>query len=126
MQVQTHHIHFRCLDPKKTQTYYVDILGATNPGSFEGPFGWVYTVECHGYTLFFASAPVNLTMPAAAEEPHWGVYQLAWRVDDLAALLADIKAKGGVIKKDIFVPRPGWLAAFVAGPDGVELEFVQY
>jgi lactoylglutathione lyase len=88
------------------------------------------------YTLIFLATPAHAKEAAEKKTPlleltyNWDEHEysggrnfghLAYRVDDIYALCADLMAKGVTINRP---PRDGYMA-FIKSPDGISIELLQ-
>ena len=53
--------------------------------------------------------------------PRWGLYQLAFTVEDLDATVEELQAKGA----ELDYLRPEIKRAFFKGPDNVQIELIE-
>ena len=126
MLKRIHHVAVICSDYATSKNFYVNILGLTVVQE-------VYRVERKSYKLdlsvgglyqielfSFENPPQRPSRPESR-----GLRHLAFEVDDVAAVAAELNAKG-VITEDIRVDEhTGKLFTFFSDPDGLPLELYQ-
>ncbi|CAM4226044.1 glyoxylase I family protein [Pedobacter westerhofensis] len=127
MLKRIHHVAVICSDYATSKNFYVNILGLKVVQE-------VYRVERKSYKLdlsvgglyqielfSFENPPERPSRPESR-----GLRRLAFEVDDVAAVAAELNAKG-VITEDIRVDEhTGKLFTFFSDPDGLPLELYQY
>lgn len=126
MLKRIHHVAVICSDYATSKNFYVNILGLTVVQE-------VYRVERKSYKLdlsvgglyqielfSFENPPERPSRPESR-----GLRHLAFEVDNVAAVAAELNAKG-VITEDIRVDEhTGKLFTFFSDPDGLPLELYQ-
>jgi glyoxylase I family protein len=126
MLKRIHHVAIICSDYAASKNFYVNILGLKIVQE-------VYRVERKSYKLdlsvgglyqielfSFVSPPERASGPEAR-----GLRHLAFEVDDVAAVAAELNAKG-VLTEDIRVDEhTGKKFTFFTDPDGLPLEIYQ-
>lgn len=124
MKLMFDHIHIRCEDLEASLTFWVDVLGAELIRRYESRGMEIARLDIGG-------APVALSPKREDVDvrdqggAHWGLYQLGFRVDDLGRAVAEIEGKGGVFTGPVVEVSPRVRAAFLLGPDGVEIELME-
>jgi catechol 2,3-dioxygenase-like lactoylglutathione lyase family enzyme len=119
-----HHLHIRCLDLLSSRDFYVKVLGAEELRRYRTAYGLeIIFLRLNDTNL--ALSPGRETALRPDPEPP-GIYQLAFKVDDIENILADLRARGAKIKGPVREPSPGVKAAFLEAPDGVEIELMQF
>jgi len=106
--------------------FYVDVFGAEVEGQVVLA-GMPITRLNLGGTAFSLSPPrqgVEVKMDAG--EPGWGLYQIGLKVKDLNEVQAELAAKGVAFSRGPVQINDRLRAAFVEGPDGVEIELMQF
>jgi catechol 2,3-dioxygenase-like lactoylglutathione lyase family enzyme len=117
------HIHLRSLDPEKAAQFYVEMLGATlRSRSFHGEALRV-VIDLGGVQLFIEQVPPQTPMPPLP--PFFGIEHIGLRVENLNAVVADLRSKGARFVVEPNSPRPGLKLAFIEGPDGVRIELLE-
>ncbi|QTL05046.1 VOC family protein [Aquabacter sp. L1I39] len=112
------HVHIQAKDAAASAHWFADMLGAQ---IIHGPVRAEARVG--GLRIFIEQAGEGLT--PEPDHPHGGLDHIAFRVTDLEAVVAGLKAKGAVFTKDITSPRPGLKISFVTGPDGMSIELLE-
>jgi catechol 2,3-dioxygenase-like lactoylglutathione lyase family enzyme len=117
------HIHLRSLHPEKAAQFYVEMLGATlRSRSFHGEALRV-VIDLGGVQLFIEQVPPQTPMPPPP--PFVGIEHIGLRVENLNAVVADLRSKGVRFVVEPNSPRPGLKLAFIEGPDGVRIELLE-
>jgi len=117
------HVGLKCADLERSLTFYRDLLG----------FQVLEELEILGRRFTFVG---NETTSIEIEQANPGDRQidprvqtgqnhLAFRVDDVRALVDRLKARGVPILLEPLSTRPGRLVAFVEDPDGVFIQFIE-
>lgn len=117
------HIHLRSPDPEKAAQFYVEMFGATIRSRSHHGEALRVVVDLGGLQLFIEQVPPQT--PAPPPPPFVGIEHVGLRVQDLDAVVADLRSKGGRFVKEPSSPRPGVKVAFIEGPDGVRIELLQ-
>ena len=122
MEVKLHHLHIGCADLNLSRDFYVDMLGAEQLKHYHTAYNLeIIQLKLGDFILSLSPKPAG-----AAGVRELGIYQLALTVDDIAAAMDTLKAKGVRFKGAGLVrPVPGMLAAMFDAPDGVEIELMQ-
>ena len=122
------HTMVRVADLGKSLEFYCGKLGMRETRRIEN--------EAGKFTLVFLAAPVDEAAGKALKAPlleltfNWGDHSydggrnfghLAYEVDDIYTLCADLQSKGVTINRP---PRDGRMA-FVRSPDNISIEFIQ-
>jgi len=123
MLKRVHHIAIITSDYEKSKAFYIDILGLT-------PIREVYRKERQSYKLdlalkdnyiielfSFPNPPKRLTRPEGA-----GLRHLAFEVDDLPAVLANLKAKGITAEPIRIDEFTGKQFSFIFDPDDLPID----
>lgn len=119
------HLHFRCVDYEHSARYYVEVMGGRDLGRGDIN-GWpVWRVELGGQVLALAPPKEGETIDCPVGTRAAGVFQLGCLVDDLAATMDKISAAGGIIEAGPIEMGPKLKVAFVAAPDGVQIELME-
>src|SRR6202044_2708072 len=117
------HIHLRSLDPEKAAQFYVEMFGATVRSRSRNGEALRVCVELGGLQLFIEQVPPQT--PVAPPPPFVGIEHVGLRVENLDAVVADLRGKGGRFLVEPNSPRPGLKMAFIEGPDGVRIEILE-
>jgi catechol 2,3-dioxygenase-like lactoylglutathione lyase family enzyme len=120
-----HHLHIRCQDIAASRDFYVNVLGAEEVRRYRTDYGLeVILLTLKGTNLALSPGSDQAAPPLA--QGGAGIYQIAFAVENLAAALAELQARGARLKGPVLSPHPGVKAAFIEAPDGVEIELMQY
>ena len=110
------HIHLSSGDPEKTAAFYEKMLGAKIMGSGAMPDGRKnVVVDINGMVL---------RITETAEGKADGLDHIGFLTEDIEKGMADVKAEGCDIVKEIG-PLKGGKFAFFMGPDNVLVEFIE-
>ena len=114
------HVHLRCEDLDGTISYYENmfdgkVLETVDVGRLK-----VVRMEIGGERIFFSSKLPDMDVEDTSGNPRWGLYQLAFTVEDLDAAVAELQAKGAEL--DYLLPESS--RAFFKGPDNVHIELI--
>ena len=110
MIVATHAIVYAD-DPEAARAFFRDVLELPN-------------VDIHGGWLIFKLPPSELGIHPSGEESPSGHHELFLMCDDIEATLAELRAKGAEIARE--VSDQGWgLLAAIRLPDGTEFPIYQ-
>ncbi len=126
MQTELDHLHLRCADLEAAVRFYVDVFGAEVEG--ETVLAGMPTTRINlGGTSFSLSPPrEGVEIKVAGDEPGWGLYQIGLKVKDLDRAQADLAAKGVTFSRGPVQINDQLRVAFLDGPDGVEIELMQF
>ncbi|HVZ09903.1 VOC family protein [Rhodopila sp.] len=116
MALTVQHVHLKSPDVKKTMQYYIENFGATVKAEIPGR-GW--QLDLHGLQL-------NLTGIIADQnhEQHYGIEHMAVVTDDYPATLAALRGNGVQVLEEL-KGGSGNRVAFVAAPDGAQMEIIE-
>lgn len=124
------HVHLRAIDPDAAAAWFERMFGAEvvrgtyAAGTFYPGQSRVF-VKLGGQTVLIAPAHHNEPTGAAPRFPYYGVEHIGLTVDDIAAAVADLRAKGAEIAVGPMDYSAGTRLAFIRGPDGIMVEIVQ-
>ena len=116
MTLSFQHAHIKTRDVAKTVQYYMDNFGATKKAEMVGR-GW--QLDLHGTQL-------NIT-GIIAEQKHqqnYGIEHLAVVTDDYPGTLAKLRGNGVEVLEELKGDK-GNRVAFVAAPDGSQMEIIE-
>lgn len=121
MTVMFHHVHLRCEDLDGAVSYYENIfdgkvLETADVGGLK-----VIRMEIGGERIFLSPKLGDMEVEDTSGTPRWGLYQLAFTVEDLDATVAELQAKGA----ELDYLRPEIKRAFFKGPDNVQIEIIE-
>ncbi|MCY3553627.1 MAG: VOC family protein [Candidatus Poribacteria bacterium] len=121
MAVTFHHVHLRCEDLDGAVSYYEKIfdgkvLETADVGGLK-----VVRMEIGGERIYLSSKLGDMEVEDTSGNPRWGLYQLAFTVEDLDATVEELQAKGA----ELDYLRPEIKRAFFKGPDNVQIELIE-
>ena len=121
MIVTFHHVHLRCEDLESAVSYYEKIfdgkvLETADVGGLK-----VVRMEIGGGRVSLSPKLGDMEVEDTSGNPRWGLYQLAFTVEDLNATVAALQAKGA----ELDYLRPEINRAFFKGPDNVQIELIE-
>src|SRR5271165_3657728 len=123
MRVVCDHIHLRSPDPEAAAKTYADYFGATITGREATDDRLRVVVDLGGLKLLIDRVPSTTT--AAPPLPFVGIEHIGLEVEDVDAIIAELRRKGAKIVVEPTTPRPGVRIAFVEGPDAVRVEVLK-
>jgi lactoylglutathione lyase len=126
MQYSLDHIHVRCSDVDVSIAYFKKMFDAKEVARGEAKGMPIITLEMAGQRFAFSPKREEVTIRVKLHEPGWGVYQIGLKVENLDKTLAELKERGAEISKEPFTPMDGLRIFFVNGPDGLEIEVMEY
>ncbi|MDE0425263.1 MAG: VOC family protein [Candidatus Poribacteria bacterium] len=115
------HVHLRCEDLDRTISYYENmfdgkVLETVDVGRLE-----VVRMEIGGERIFLSSKLEDMEVEDTSGNPRWGLFQLAFTVENLEATVEELQAKGAEL--DYLLPEIK--RAFFNGPDNVHIELIE-
>ena len=126
MQYSLDHIHLRCSDVAASIDYFKKMFDAkevAKAGTEEMP---ITILEMAGERFSFSPKREEVDIRARPGEPGWGIYQIGLKVDNLDASLRELRELGADISAGPLTVREGLRIFFVRGPDGMEIEVMEY
>jgi lactoylglutathione lyase len=122
MEVWYDHVHMFSPDPEKAALFYEKMFGAERTWQGEVQGGKRIALKLHGSIIRIAQQTDKTTRSPSTSSSldHWAV-----ATDDLAGLVAHLKANGAKMRDEIFEMVPGTKIAFVWGPDDVLIELLE-
>ena len=123
MKFRCDHIHLRSQDPIAAAGFYVDALGATETGRVGAPDVRRVLLDLGGLAVFIERATDGIG--PQPQPPHLGLEHIGLAVDDIDAVMADLRGRGVPVVMEINNVRPGLRIAFIDGPDGVRIEILE-
>ena len=121
MTVTFHHVHLRCEDLDSTISYYENIFDGNVLETVDVGGLKVARMEIGGERIFLSPKLGDMEVEDTSGNPRWGLYQLAFTVEDLDATVAELQAKGA----ELDYLRPEIKRAFFKGPDNVQIELIE-
>jgi len=122
MEYTFHHVHLRCEDLEAAADFYKTMLNGKITERAELRGMPIVRMEVGGERLFLSPKFGDSEIEATSGNPRWGVYQLAFIVEDIDAAVEEFKAKGGELQD---LKPSGIPIAFFKGPDNVQIELIQ-
>ena len=121
MTVTFHHVHLRCEDLDGAVSYYEKIfdgkvLETADVGGLK-----VVRMEIGGGRVSLSPKLGDMEVEDTSGNPRWGLYQLAFTIEDLDASVKELQAKGA----EVDYLRPEIKRAFFKGPDNVQIELIE-
>ena len=126
MHYSLDHIHLRCSDLDASIAYYEKMFDAKEVARGEAKGMPIIALEMAGQRFCFSPKREGVDIRVEPDEPAWGLYQIALKVDNLDAAMAALKERGAVISRGPVDLRGGLRVFFVEAPDGVEMEVMEY
>ncbi len=122
MEYTFHHVHLRCEDLEAAIAFYENVLGGKITER-AGARGLTFVVmDVGGQNIFLSPKFGDIDVEATTGNPRWGVYQLAFLVDDIDAAVEELQAKGAELED---LKPSGLPMAFFKGPDNVQIEVIE-
>lgn len=125
MTITFHHVHLRCEDLDSAVSYYENIFDGTVLETVDVGGLKVVRMEIGGERIFLSPhlSPQlgDMEVEDTSGNPRWGLYQLAFTVEDLDATVAELQAKGA----ELDYLRPEIRRAYFKGPDNVQIELIE-
>ena len=120
------HIHIRCNDVDANIAYFKKMFDAKEVARSEAKGMPIITLAMAGQRFSLSPKREEVDIRVKPGEPGWGIYQIGLKVDNLERALAELKERGAEISKEPFTPMDGLRIFFVNGPDGLEIEVMEY
>ncbi len=117
------HLHLRSTDAEAAADFYVRAFGAAIVDRQQPGGRLRVVIDLAGTRLFIEAVPEGTGSPPAP--PFRGLEHIGLSVADLDAALADLAAKKIALASGPSSPRPGVRIAFVAAPDGAQVELIE-
>ena len=121
MTVTFHHVHLRCEDLDSAVSYYENIFDGKVLETVDVGGLKVARMEIGGERIFLSPQLGDMEVEDTSGNPRWGLYQLAFTVEDLDATVVELQAKGA----ELDYLRPEIRRAFFKGPDNVQIELIE-
>lgn len=117
-----HHVHLRCEDLDAAIQYYEKMFDGKVLETVEVRGLPIVRMEIGGERIFLSPKLGDMAVEATTGNPRWGVYQLAFTVEDLDASVAELQARGAELED---LKPQGLMMAFFKGPDNVQIELIE-
>jgi catechol 2,3-dioxygenase-like lactoylglutathione lyase family enzyme len=125
LDYEFHHIHIFCSDLATSERWFAEQLGAEVVDRRDSR-------GVPSVLLKLGGAPITLRPIRDGEDlaegptvPHFGNDHFGMQVADVDATIAELRKRGVTIDVEPYDFTPGSRIAYVRGPDGVRIEFVQ-
>jgi lactoylglutathione lyase len=122
MSLTFHHVHLRCEDLEGAVAYYEKMFDGKVTERVEVRGLPIVRLEIGGERIFLSPRFGDLDVEPTSGRPRWGVYQLAFTVDDIDASVEALLAKGAELED---LKPNGLPMAFFKGPDNVQIELIE-
>ncbi|MFP6796901.1 MAG: VOC family protein [Pseudomonadales bacterium] len=123
---QHHHIHLMSHDAMAAGRFYETMFGAKILKS-KGANGLPRcNMELDGQTVLISTVTEDITRTSKDPHQQLGLDHLGLRVDDMDRAAIQLKDFGAEFFMEPRETAPGVKIAFVRGPDGVNIELLQY
>lgn len=117
-----HHIHLRCEDLAGAIDYYQEKFDGKIIETVEVRGLKIVKMNIGGQNIFLSPKFGDLEVEATSDNPRWGVYQLAFTVENLDAAVVELQKKGAELQD---LKPSGLMMAFFKGPDNVQIELIE-
>jgi catechol 2,3-dioxygenase-like lactoylglutathione lyase family enzyme len=118
------HIHLRSPNPEATAAWYERMFGAQVIRSQPDGAPRV-DLKLGGIDVFiFPCKPGDGTHPAPVS-PYLGLDHFGLQIENLDAVMTELKAKGCEFTRGPVTVRPGLRVAFLRAPEGVSIELLE-
>ncbi len=118
------HVHLRSPNPEATAAWYQDKLGAEVVRTKMADGSNRIDLNLAGQKVFIAQAEPGKAGEAPSS-PYMGLDHFGMTVTDMAAAVAELKAKGVRFTMEPKQIRPGTTIAFLTAPENVSIELIQ-
>jgi lactoylglutathione lyase len=118
------HVHLRSPDPDATAAYYERMFGARIIKSVMSNGLPRTDLEIGGVMFFIAQVPADAPLSEKPEGSFVGLDHMGLRVQNIDAVVAELKAKGAEFTVEPRTIRPGVRIAFLKGPQNVLIELL--
>jgi catechol 2,3-dioxygenase-like lactoylglutathione lyase family enzyme len=119
------HVHFKCGDYEATVRFFVENFGAKEESRVDSRGMAIVTLRIGESLYKFSPKMAGEVVDSITEPPHYGVYHVGFKTDDLEAEVVKMKARGVKFTQDLVQVNPQLRAAFIEGPDGISVELLQ-
>jgi catechol 2,3-dioxygenase-like lactoylglutathione lyase family enzyme len=117
------HMHLRSPDPEATAAFYEKMFGAEIIRTMQGGQPRI-DLKVGGVDVFIMAVPPGSDVAPAPGHPHRGLDHFGLRVNNIDAVVAELKAKGVEFTREPATVRPGVRVAFLRAPDDVSIELL--
>ena len=120
-----HHVHLISPDPGAAAEWYVKFLGGEIFRDEELRGSRNVRVKLGECLLNIRGERPGESFADPGGKRPYGIAHFCFAVDDIEGLLRHVEASGGVISEPLFSLPSGNKAAYVTGPENVEIELIQ-
>ena len=117
-----HHIHLRCEDLDGAIQFYEKMFDGKVTDTVEVRGLKIVRMEVGGERIFLSPKFGDMEVEPTSGNHRWGVYQLAFTVEDLDAAVAELQERGAELED---LKPSGLMMAFFKGPDNVQIELIE-
>jgi lactoylglutathione lyase len=114
------HIQLRSPDPDATAAWFEQILNGEivrRPGRVG--------LRLRGIDVFIAIVTEGDGVGAPPVTPHQGLDHFGLAVENIEAVVTELKRKGVVFTTELTTIRPGVRGCFIRGPQGISIELLE-
>ncbi len=120
-----HHVHLISPGPRETAEWYVKFLGGEIFKDEELRVARNVRVKLGECLLNIRGERPGESFADPGGKKPYGIAHFCLAVDDIEGMLAHVESSGGVICEPLFTLPSGNRAAYVLGPENVEIELIQ-
>ncbi len=117
------HIHLRSPNPDATALYYQRMFEAEVIRTMQQGKPRI-DLKLGGVNIFIAPVASGDGVNPPPKTPYQGLDHFGLLVDDIDAVVAELKAKGAEFTREPTTVRPGVRVAFLRAPEGVSIELL--
>jgi catechol 2,3-dioxygenase-like lactoylglutathione lyase family enzyme len=125
LEYEFHHIHIFCSDLAATERWFVELLGAELVERRDSRGVPSALLRLGGAPLMLRPQREGENLAAPLTVPHFGADHFGLAVADVDATIEELRRRGVTIDVEPYQFTPTSRIAYVRGPDGVRIEFVQ-
>jgi catechol 2,3-dioxygenase-like lactoylglutathione lyase family enzyme len=118
------HVHLRSPDPEATANFYRDMFGAEVLKSVQSDGRERVDMRLGGVVMFIAKVEGDMPLSEKPVGSYVGLDHLGLRVNNIDAVVAELKGKGAEFTIEPKTIRPGVRIAFMKGPQEVLIELL--
>jgi len=118
------HVHLRSPDPEATANFYRDMFGAEVLKSVQSDGRERVDMRLGGVVVFIAKVEGDMPLSEKPVGSYVGLDHLGLRVNNIDAVVAELKGKGAEFTIEPKTIRPGVRIAFMKGPQEVLIELL--
>ena len=126
MKIIHNHLHFRSEYPDAAAQFYCDNFGATIEAVRPLSTTKSIRLALNGQPLMVISGRAEGENPVpGSTEPRYGLDHMGFEVDDMDAMVSQLKAKGVHFTCEPWTMPSGSTVAFIEAPDHVSVEITK-